>query len=100
MYLAPQKFTRGSLAMRSEENYPFIYYHDNKQKGLAEVVIEELASYYQDPIVTELTELDVFYKAEKEHQDYYRNNKTQGYCSFVITPKLARLRQLHTDKLK
>ena len=44
--------------------------------------------------------MDVFYEAEKEHQDYYINNQGNGYCSFVITPKLAKLRKLHADKLK
>ncbi len=77
-----------------------IYYHDEVQKGIAEVVSKEVTPYYENPIVTEISPLDVFYEAEKEHQDYYRNNQSQGYCSFVITPKLAKLRKLHADKLK
>lgn len=77
-----------------------IYYHDEKQKEIAEVVTKEMQPYYENPIVTEISPLDVFYEAEKEHQDYYRNNQTQGYCSFVITPKLIKLRKLHADKLK
>ncbi|MEP5341668.1 MAG: peptide-methionine (S)-S-oxide reductase MsrA [Algibacter sp.] len=77
-----------------------IYYHDETQKEVSEIVVKEVASYYENTIVTEITALDVFYEAEKEHQDYYRNNQTQGYCSFVITPKLSKLRQLHADKLK
>ncbi len=77
-----------------------IYYHNNAQKTVAETVIKELASYFDDPIVTELSELPVFYDAEEYHQDYYRNNTSQGYCSAVITPKLAKLRKMHADKLK
>lgn len=77
-----------------------IYYHDEAQKDIAEIVVKEVAIYYENTIVTEITALDVFYEAEKEHQDYYRNNQSQGYCSFVITPKLSKLRQLHADKLK
>ena len=77
-----------------------IYYHDSAQKKIAEVVVKEISPYYKDPIVTEITALDIFYEAEKEHQDYYRNNQEQGYCSFVITPKLTKLRKLHADKLK
>ncbi|GAA4888724.1 peptide-methionine (S)-S-oxide reductase MsrA [Flaviramulus aquimarinus] len=76
-----------------------IYYHDDAQKEIAELVVKEVAPYYENTIVTEISPLDVFYEAEKEHQDYYRNNQTQGYCSFVITPKLAKLRKLHADKL-
>jgi len=77
-----------------------IFYHDGKQKEIAEVVIQELAQYYEEPIVTEISEAVTFYKAEKEHQDYYKNNQGQGYCSFVITPKLVKLRRLHSEKLK
>ncbi|WP_289037085.1 peptide-methionine (S)-S-oxide reductase MsrA [uncultured Zobellia sp.] len=77
-----------------------IYYHNDTQKEVAETVIKELASYFEDPIVTELSPLPVFHDAEDYHQDYYRNNTAQGYCSAVITPKLAKLRQMHADKLK
>lgn len=77
-----------------------IYYHDNAQKEIAEVVVKEVASFYEDEIVTEITPLDVFYKAETEHQNYYRANQTQGYCSFVITPKLTKFRKQHANKLK
>ena len=77
-----------------------IFYHDDNQKEIAENVLKEVAPYYEDVIVTEISPLDVFYEAEDYHQDYYRNNQTQGYCSFVITPKLSKLRQLHADKLK
>jgi peptide-methionine (S)-S-oxide reductase len=77
-----------------------IFYHDDNQKEIAENVLKEVAPYYEDVIVTEISPLDIFYEAEDYHQDYYRNNQTQGYCSFVITPKLSKLRQLHADKLK
>ena len=63
---------------------------------ISSVSVHPLASV----IVTEISSLDVFYEAEKEHQDYYINNQGQGYCSFVINPKLAKLRKLHADKLK
>ncbi|WP_412986675.1 peptide-methionine (S)-S-oxide reductase MsrA [Pontimicrobium sp. IMCC45349] len=77
-----------------------IYYHDEIQKEIAETVLSKLASYFDNPIVTEISPLDVFYEAEKEHQDFYKNNQDYGYCNFVITPKLTKLRQLHADKLK
>ena len=87
-------------ADRGTQYRSVIYYHDEKQQEIANIVINEVAVYYDNPIVTELSALTVFYEAEKEHQDYYRSNQTQGYCSFVITPKLTKLRQLHADKLK
>ena len=77
-----------------------IFYHNEEQKDIAEVVIKEVAKFYEKPIVTEISPLEAFYEAEKEHQNYYRNNPTQGYCSFVISPKLAKLRKLHAEKLK
>lgn len=77
-----------------------IFYHDENQKEVAEKVLKEMSSYYKDPVVTELSPLKIFYEAEDYHQDYYRNNQTQGYCNFVITPKLAKLRKMHADKLK
>ena len=77
-----------------------IYFHDENQKKIAEAVVKKVAAYYDSPIVTEISPLATFYKAEDYHQDYYRNNKEQGYCSFVITPKLAKLRKLYGDRLK
>jgi len=87
-------------ADRGTQYRSVIYYHNKKQKQIAELVSKEVTTYYENPIVTEISPLDVFYEAEKEHQDYYKNNQEQGYCSFVITPKIAKLRKLHADKLK
>jgi peptide-methionine (S)-S-oxide reductase len=87
-------------ADRGTQYRSVIYYHDGKQNEIAEIVLKELAQYYKDPIVTELSAAQVFYDAEKEHQDFYESNPGNGYCSFVIDPKLAKLRKLHSDKLK
>ena len=87
-------------ADRGTQYRSVIYYHDATQKSIAETVIKELSPYYEDPIVTEVSKAQTFYEAEQEHQDYYRNNQQQGYCSFVITPKLMKLRKLHADKLR
>ncbi|GGI56956.1 peptide-methionine (S)-S-oxide reductase MsrA [Winogradskyella haliclonae] len=87
-------------ADRGTQYRSVIFYHNEDQKEIAEVVSKEIAPYYENPVVTEISPLDVFYEAEKEHQNYYKNNQSQGYCSFVITPKLSKLRQLHADKLK
>ncbi|NNF81809.1 MAG: peptide-methionine (S)-S-oxide reductase MsrA [Flavobacteriaceae bacterium] len=77
-----------------------IYYHDEQQREIAEEVVKAVQQYYDDPIVTEVSALDVFYEAEDYHQNYYRENPNQGYCNFVITPKLNKLRKLYSDKLK
>jgi len=77
-----------------------IFYHNEIQKEIATSVIEQLAPYFDAKIVTEISEAPTFYEAEDYHQNYYRNNSSQGYCSFVITPKLNKLRKLHADKLQ
>ena len=77
-----------------------IFYHDDKQKEIAEVIVKEVSSYYENPIVTEISELGEFFEAEAEHQDFYNSNQRRDYCTFVIDPKLAKLKKMHADKLK
>lgn len=87
-------------ADRGTQYRSVIFYHNQEQKQIAEFVLNELSSYYNNSIVTELSKTEIFYEAEKEHQDFYKNNPDYGYCTFVIDPKLSKLRQLHSDKLK
>ena len=87
-------------ADRGTQYRSVIYYHNEVQKRTAEIVLKEMSDYYDDPIVTELSPAETFHEAEDYHQDYYRNNSSQAYCSAVIAPKLGKLRKLHTDKLK
>ena len=77
-----------------------IYYYNDTQKEIANRVLEELNPLYSNQIVTEVSPMGVFYEAEKEHQEFYQNNPDYGYCTYVINPKLNKLRQLHTDKLR
>lgn len=79
-----------------------IFYNSEAQKETAEQFIKALteAEVYNNPIVTEVTELDIFYMAENYHQDYYNNNKTQGYCVAVINPKLEKFMKKYSAKLK
>jgi len=53
----------------------------------------ETDGLWPSPIVTELVPLDAFYAAEDYHQRYYEQNSRQPYCTFVIAPKLAKLRK-------
>lgn len=77
-----------------------VFYQNEKQRDLTEKMIEALenAAVFENPIVTEIAENDVFYPAENYHQNYYNNNKTQGYCVAIINPKLEKLRT-HFKKL-
>lgn len=87
-------------ADRGTQYRSVIFYHDSGQKEIAQGVLKKMATYYNGPIVTELSPLPKFYPAEAYHQDYYNNNLSQGYCTAVISPKLAKLREMHAEKLK
>lgn len=79
-----------------------IFFHDSEQKKIAETTIEELTAQgiWDQPIVTEVVPLDVFFPAEAVHHEYYRRNPFQPYCQFVIAPKLAELRRRYAHRLK
>jgi peptide-methionine (S)-S-oxide reductase len=79
-----------------------IFCHSEDQQKLAEEYKRKLeeAKIFDDPIVTEITAFDKFYIAENYHQDYYEQNKSQPYCSFVITPKVEKFKKVFKDKLK
>jgi len=68
-----------------------IMYLNESQKQTAEKWKIELNAKLQDPVVTEIVPATKFYEAEKYHQDYYDKNPNQGYCNFVIRPKLKKL---------
>lgn len=79
-----------------------IYYHSPEQQATAEKVIADLtaAQIWKNKIVTEVTKLDVFYKAEDYHQNYYALNPDQAYCRMVIEPKVLKFRKQFLPKLK
>ncbi len=79
-----------------------IYYHDAEQKELAQQYKDKLnaSGAFTNPIVTEISPMDTFYAAEAYHQNYFRNNPGQGYCSFVIRPKVDKFKQVFGNKLK
>ena len=87
-------------ADRGTQYRSVIFHHNAVQQKIAKQVVTELQAYFEAPIVTEISDAPVFYEAEKEHQDFYKNNNGQGYCTYVIEPKLAKLRKLHADLLK
>ena len=79
-----------------------IFYHTEDQRKLAEEYKAKLsdAEIFIKPIVTEITKFEKFYPADNYHQDYYEQNKTQQYCSLVITPKVEKFKAVFKDKLK
>lgn len=70
-----------------------IYYKGKDQQLSAESAILNAKDMFDDPITTEVKPLDTFYKAEVYHQDYFRNNPNVPYCTFVIAPKINKLKK-------
>jgi peptide-methionine (S)-S-oxide reductase len=79
-----------------------IFFHSPDQKAVAQKTISELNAegIWDRPIVTEVSPLKTFFKAEDYHQGYYRENPSQPYCLGVVSPKVAKFRQKFADKLK
>ena len=70
-----------------------IFYHDLKQKEIAEEYRRELENegVYKNPIVTEITPFNSFYVAEDYHKNYYDEHRDAPYCSYIIDPKVHKL---------
>jgi peptide-methionine (S)-S-oxide reductase len=79
-----------------------IYYHNEKQKELAEKYKKELnaSGAWPNPIVTEISPAGPFYKAEDYHQNYFNENGDQPYCQYVIQPKIEKFKKVFANKLK
>ncbi len=74
-----------------------IYFHSEEQRRAAERVVAEISAkrIWSAPIVTEIEPLSDFYPAEKYHREYFRRNRGQAYCQFLIEPKVAKFRKDH-----
>ena len=79
-----------------------IFYHDEKQKEIAEKskIEVENEKLYKDPIVTTIVPFTKFYPAENYHKDYYDRNQTAAYCNFVIDPKIHKLLEEYRKDIK
>lgn len=79
-----------------------VFYHNDAQRELAETYKAKLnaSGIFNNPVVTEITPFEVFYKAMDEHQQYFENNGEQGYCRIVIQPKVDKFKQLFSERLK
>ena len=79
-----------------------IFYHSPEQKTVAEEVIAALTkdTVFDRPIVTEVVPAAPFYIAEDYHQEYFARNPSQGYCAYVVSPKVAKFRKHFATKLK
>ena len=79
-----------------------VFYHSDEQKKIAEDYIKLLDSQntFGKPVVTKVSPATKFYVAEDYHQNYYARNIEKSYCSYVITPKVEKVRKQYSEKLK
>lgn len=79
-----------------------VFYHNDQQKELVEKYKKKLdeSSAFNNPVVTEITAYKNMYVAEDYHQNYFNENGSQPYCSFVIQPKVEKFEKVFKDKLK
>jgi peptide-methionine (S)-S-oxide reductase len=79
-----------------------IFYHSSEQETTAQEVIGKLTEekLFDDPIVTQVVPASPFYIAEDYHQEYFAQNPSQPYCTYLINPKVAKFRQRFADRLK
>jgi peptide-methionine (S)-S-oxide reductase len=78
-----------------------IFFHSDAQHETAAKLMAQLdgEGAWRNPIVTELRPATTFYVAEDYHQEYFRNNPQQPYCTFVVTPKLKKFREKFAAKV-
>ena len=79
-----------------------IFYTDLEQYETAKQYMKSLdaAKVFENPIVTELSPLEVFYDAEDDHDRYYDLNREQPYCTYLIDPKIKKLTTHFNEILK
>jgi peptide-methionine (S)-S-oxide reductase len=71
-----------------------------EQEATARQVMAEMAGVWDAPIVTELLPAETWYKAEDYHQNYFAQHPLQGYCAFVVAPKVAKFRKTFGSHMK
>jgi peptide-methionine (S)-S-oxide reductase len=77
-----------------------MFYSSEQQREVFLPAIARAKQIWGDKIVTEVTQLEVFYKAEEYHQDFFAKNPNQGYCVAVVAPKVAKVRNKFANLLK
>jgi len=79
-----------------------VFYHDDEQRILAEKFKQRLTeeSVWDRPIVTEISPLINFYRAEDYHHNYFEQNPSNMYCQSVVRPKVEKFRRVFAERLK
>jgi peptide-methionine (S)-S-oxide reductase len=79
-----------------------IFFHSPEQQRVAQEVIAEAQPHLRKPIVTQVVPNDDgnYFRAETYHQEYFTNNPGQGYCMFVVAPKVEKFRKTFAARRK
>ena len=77
-----------------------IYVHDAAQEAVAREVLAEADAAHGGRVVTELEPVRNYWRAEDYHQHYYARHPAQGYCAFVIAPKLEKFRRTFAARVR
>lgn len=77
-----------------------IFVHSAEQRSVAEAVIREAQGHLRGRIVTEVVDAGPYWRAEEYHQEYFKHNPAQGYCMFVVAPKVEKFRKTFAAKRK
>lgn len=79
-----------------------VFYQDEEQRRLAQAAVQALdaSNAWAQPVCTKVLPAAPFWVAESYHHDYFAQNPRQGYCQFIIAPKMAKLIEQYGDNLK
>ncbi len=77
-----------------------IYLSNEADRAVAQQVLDEVNAALSGRVVTELQMLHHYSAAEDYHQDYFEHNPNQGYCAFVVAPKVHKFVQTFGQKVK
>jgi peptide-methionine (S)-S-oxide reductase len=77
-----------------------IYLHDESQRTLAQQVWGEAQAAHGGRLVTELEPVRNYWRAEAYHQHYFAQHPNQGYCAFVVAPKVEKFRKTFRSRVR
>jgi peptide-methionine (S)-S-oxide reductase len=77
-----------------------MFYQDESQKLLFEDSLDRAREVWGQGIVTTLEPLEKFWMGEEYHQDFFAKNPNQGYCNFVVKPKMEKTAKVFSHFLK
>lgn len=83
-----------------EQYRSVIFTHSDEQRRVADEIVREIQPHYDGEVVTLVVLASNYFRAETEHQEYFRHNPAQGYCMFVVAPKVEKFRKTFVNKRK